>query len=302
MTTESSKLWADITSSLFKNIDNDFINSFRKPGGGANTRLAAWDPYDKSMRWYKFLLYNCANSKSLNFFDAYKKITNVSIGSPVSININGADINIDHFFAVEEALFILEHKNDIKSVVEIGAGFGRTCQALLCINPTIESYTIIDLPEILNLSRTYLKKAVPNFFDKIKFVENIQDIKNLNADLSINIDSFQEMIPATIDTYMEVVISNSKSFYCKNPTGKYLPSHVGLQQVKPEQLKDAYSLGYCRDVFDLFNQADLEISAKKYLAAYLPPSAGGASGAWKLVADQAMVMFPQYHHALYCRS
>ncbi len=226
----------------------------------------------------------------------------MNIGSPVSININSAYINIDHFFAVEEALFILEHKSEIKSVVEIGAGFGRTCQALMCIKPTIESYTIIDLPEVLNLSRAYLKKAIPEFFDKIKFVQCSSDLKNITADLAINIDSFQEMTPETIDSYMKDVISNCDAFYYKNPTGKYLPSNVGLQQVKPEQLKDVYSLGYCRDVFDLFDQATLDRAAKKYLVSYLPTSTDNASGVWQLIADQAMGMFPQYHHALYCRS
>jgi putative sugar O-methyltransferase len=303
MTIKSSNLWADITSSLFQNIDNDFINSFRKPGG-ANARLAAWDPYDKSMRYYKFLLYNSACAKNQTFFEAYKKIKNVNIGQPVSVNIGGCNINIDHLFAVEEVLFIQDTlKNEIKSVVEIGAGFGRTCQALLCIEPTIEIYTIIDLPEVLNLSKAYLRNAIPEFFHKIEFIDcNSDFFKDRAADLAINIDSFQEMMPATIDKYMKDVISNCHAFYSKNPTGKYSPSNVGLQNVKPEQLIDVYSLGYCREVFDLFNEAALDRAAKNYLAAYLPPSDFGALGTWRLVADQAMAMFPQYHHALYLRS
>lgn len=105
MTNEPSNLWNNITSTLFSNIDDDFVNSFRTPGG-ANARLAAWDPYDKSTRYYKFLLYNTARSKPSEFFEAYKKISNVNTGKPVSVNIDGCDINIDHQFAVEEALFI----------------------------------------------------------------------------------------------------------------------------------------------------------------------------------------------------
>ena len=71
--TKPSRLWANITSTLFSNVDDDFVNSFRI-SGGANARLAAWDPYDKSARYYKFLLYNTACSKGENFFEAYKKL------------------------------------------------------------------------------------------------------------------------------------------------------------------------------------------------------------------------------------
>ena len=148
MTTKPSNLWTNITSTQFQNIDDDFVNQFRIPGG-PNARLAAWDPYDKSMRYYKFLLYNSARGKNLEFFKAYKKIKNVNVGQPPSVNVGGCNINIDHLFAVEEALFIRGALySEIKSVVEIGAGFGRTCQALLGIEPAIQIYTIIDLPEI----------------------------------------------------------------------------------------------------------------------------------------------------------
>ena len=42
---------------------------FRRPGG-ANNRLAAWDPFDKTMRYFKFLLYTAAErqpERSLRF-------------------------------------------------------------------------------------------------------------------------------------------------------------------------------------------------------------------------------------------
>lgn len=46
---------------------------------------------------------------------------------------------------------------ELNHVLEIGAGFGRTAQALLKLCDGIESYTIIDLPEVLTLSREYFK-------------------------------------------------------------------------------------------------------------------------------------------------
>jgi hypothetical protein len=305
MTNEPSNLWNNITSTLFSNIDDDFINSFRSPGG-ANARLAAWDPYDKSTRYYKFLLFNTARSKNSEFFEAFKKIENVNLGKPVSVNIQSCDINIDHLFAVEEVLFILSalQKKDIKSVIEIGAGFGRTCQTLLSIVPSIETYKIIDLPEVLNLSKLYLEKTIPELIDKVEFIDCTSDFTiGSAADLAINIDSFQEMMPSTIDGYMKYVISNCRAFYCKNPIGKYLPSIVGLNNIKEEQLADVYALGYCRKVLDLFDEKALNEAARDYLIAYLPPPQQlSARVQWHLVADEAMVMFPYLHHALYRRS
>lgn len=302
MTTKISNLWSDITLNLFQNIDQQFVSSFREPGG-PNSRLAAWDPYDKSMRYYKFLLYNIAHGKPKNFFDAYKKIKNVNIGQPIAINVRGCDINIDHLFAVEEVLFIGSHvKGEIKSIVEIGAGFGRTCQAFLSIEPGLDSYTIIDLPHVLNLSRLYLKNAIPEFYDKVNFIDCMADPIGIeDIDLVINIDSFQEMAPSTIDWYMQDIVSKSKAFYCKNPTGKYLPETVGLKNINHEQLKDVYSLGYRREVIDLFDESDLNNAAQKYLQAYLPPHSKDG-GTWSLVADEAMQMFPYLHNALYCKS
>ena len=283
--TKQSSLWADITSTQFQNIDDDFVNSFRLPVG-PNTRLAAWGPYDESMRYYKFLLFNIAKEKNSTFFEEYKKLK-VNIGQPVSVNVGGCSINIDHLFAVEEGLFILsQFKSEIKSVVEIGAGFGRTCQALLCLEPEIEIYTSIDLPEVLNLSKLYLKKAIPELIDKVEFIDYRSGLfKERVADLAINIDSFQEMSPETIDEYMEDVISNCNAFYCKNPIGKYSPDTVGLKNIKQEQLTDVYALGYCREILDLFDEKALEKAAQNYLEVYCPPllfrqTSQSGSGDW----------------------
>ncbi len=93
MTTKPSNLWTNITSTQFQNIDDDFVNSFRIPGG-PNARLAAWDPYDKSMKYYAFLLYSTARGKNFEFFKAYSKIKNVNIG-------HSSKIVVDHMPQIE---------------------------------------------------------------------------------------------------------------------------------------------------------------------------------------------------------
>ncbi len=298
MTRKSSELWTSITSSLFSKIDDTFLEDFRAPGG-ANSRLAAWDPLDKSMRYYKFLLFNVAYHKPDDFFDAYRKLGNTGTGNPVTISIADCKIDIDYLFAVEEFMFLRQHINlhEIKKVVEIGAGFGRTCHTLMRLVDSVEEYTIVDLPEVLKLSQAYLKLVAPDCFDRITFIENndIDAWSALQSDLAINIDSFQEMPPEVIDEYVSKVISASTSFYCKNPTGKYKPECVGLPALTAAELLDVYSLGYCQKVFDLFDESELSAAREIYLRAYKP------SRNWKLVADEPMSMIPYTHHVLYVR-
>ena len=295
MTSDRSDLWQQITSNLFSKIDEKFILSFRAPGG-ANNRLAAWNPYEKSMRHYKLLLFNVARNKSPAFFRFYCKLKNTQIGNPVIVKVNSCTIDVDYLSSTEEFLFLSKHSDikAIRNIVEIGAGFGRTCHAFLTFLETVESYTIIDLPELLMLSKMFLKQAVPEHYHKIRFIENIdeQSIINLSTDLVINIDSFQEMHVEVIDLYMKNVISSSKWFYSKNPIGKYLPKIMGFPELSPEQLQDVYSLGYSQNIYDLFDEDALISGRMQHCLDYLP------SG-WKIAADSPAELFPYFHHVLY---
>lgn len=298
MTTKSSQLWADITASLFSQIDDEFLSTFRAPGG-ANRRLAAWDPFDKSMRYYKFLLFNIARRKPREFFDAYRRVGNTGTGSPVTVAVADCQVDIDYLFAVEEFLFLRDHLDlsAVSKIVEVGAGFGRTCHAILSLADSIREYTIVDLPEVLKLSQAYLRRAAPDRFDRVRFIANddVAAWRGVRSDLVINIDSFQEMPPDVIDEYMDGIVSGASAFYCKNPIGKYEPQCVGLPELSADQLLDVYSLGYSRTILDLFDERDLAAARDTYLSAYRPKA--GAN--WQLVADEPMNMFPYVHHALY---
>ena len=60
----------------------------------------------------------------------------------------------------------------------------------------------------------------------------------------------------------------------------------------PARFHDVFSLGYCRDVVDLFDDESLKVARGAYLKAYRP-----ARG--RLLADKPMSLFPYLHHALY---
>ena len=297
MTIEVSKLWKTLCADVFASTDEDFLQSFRKPGG-PNSRLAAWDPLDPTMRYFKLLLYTAAERQPDRFFALYRKLGDVDIGSPISVRVRSCDINIDHFLAVDEFLFVESaiELECVRSVVEVGAGFGRTCHALLALaGERIESYCIVDLPAILELSRLALKRLVPDQFDKIRFVDASTESNwnGLRSDLVINIDSFQEMPPATIDKYMSNLVSGGRFFYVKNPIGKYDPQSIGLPLLSPEIMQDVFSLGYCRRVIDIFNDEALAQARQLYAQAYRPGED------WVLVTDKPLQLFPYYQHALF---
>lgn len=294
-----SSLWEELSASLFSNIDRAFLERFRAPGG-ANRRLAAWDPCDPTMRYFKFLLYGLAERQPPEFFEAYRRLRNTETGAPVTVSLRDCRVDVDYFLAVEEYLFLRRHAplESVRTVVEIGAGFGRTCHALLSLVEGIESYAIVDLPAVLKLSRNYLREVAPKLLSRVRFIENRDAAawRALRPDLTINIDSFQEMPPAAIDQYMSGLVAKGSWFYNKNPIAKYRPECVVIRTPTAAEMRDVYSLGRCRDVIDIFDERALAAAAKRYVDAYRP-----ARG-WKLAADEPTALFPYLRHALYGRS
>lgn len=300
---KTSKLWDSLAKDKFANIDESFLANFREPGN-ANNRLAAWDPFDRSMRYFKFLLFHQIQAKDSSFFSNYAKIGLTSLGNPTTLNApSGEAINLDHFFFIEEFTFLNANLNfdKIDNVVEIGAGFGRTAQALIKLVGNIKRYTIIDIPEVLSLSHSYLEKVFSkDEFAKLDFVNALllpKDIHDLQSvDLVINIDSFQEMPKETIRFYFERIVSKARFFYSKNAIGKYRPESVGLYDVNEQQLLDVFSLGLSTDVIDIFSERELVRARQKHVEQYRP------SKQYTIIAQEPLGIFPYYQNVLYERS
>lgn len=291
---EVSKLWAELAGSLFSNIDDNFLASFRAPGG-ANNRLGTWDAFDKTARYFKTLLFNATIDKPAPFFDAYRKAGNVTVGDPMFVTVHGCKINIDYYMAVDEYLFLMSAIDLLRvgHIVEIGAGFGRTAHTMLLL-AAADRYTIVDIPEVLALSRAYLARVLPpSELQKLEFLEaqGSQWI-GLRSDLVINIDSFQEMPVKTIRSYIDNVIAHSRYFYCKNPIAKYSPASIGLS-VENTRTLDVFSLGLCQDVIDIFDDADLQRARRTYLEKYSP----GLN--WSVASERPLDIFPYMHHAVF---
>jgi len=297
---KTSKLWDSLSQEMFAKIDESFLQNFREPGN-ANNRLAAWDPFDKSMRYYKFLLFQQMMLKDKQFFANYAKIGSTSLGNPITLTSPWGDqVNLDHFFSVEEFTFLAANLNvdHIRQVVEIGAGFGRTAQALIKLMGNISGYTIVDIPEVLSLSHAYLQNVLTEAeFAKLNFVNALTLSKGhedfSDIDLVINIDSFQEMPQETVSYYLDEVVSHAKFFYSKNAVGKYRPESVGLYHVDESHLLDVFSLGLSTDVIDIFSEPELLKARLKHIEQYRPTQS------FILLAQEPLGIFPYYLNVLY---
>ena len=285
-------MWEDNVNNFFSNLDESFITNFRELGK-ANGKMTAWNANESSTRWFKFLLFNRVREKNDTFFQNYNLLGNTSLGNPIFIKYKQIEINLDYLLGIEEFTFINKNLNfkEVKNVIEIGAGFGRTSHVLLKLVDSIDSYIIIDLPELIDISKKYLKSVLSDdLFSKISFYSNLDSrIEKLNSDLVLNINSFQEMSIDVIDYYMFNVIKKSKYFFSRNAIGKYESSSVNIDRTN---LSDALDLGYCKEVIDIFNSDELSIQIERYLKKYKPFED------WSIISSE-YDFFPYYYNVLY---
>ena len=185
-----------------------------------------------------------------------------------------------------------------KIVLEIGAGFGRLAHSIIHNFTNIDRYIIIDLDEVIELSKLYLSKVLnKKEFSKIKFISNnnIKSLKGQNIDISINIDSFQEIEEMIVFDYLEFISQNSNYFYTKNAIGKYHPDLVDIQLKNKVQIESALNMGLCRDIIDIFDSNSIQNARSIYLSKYCPKN-------FKLSKEDACFgQFLYYYSALYER-
>jgi len=96
----------------------------------------------------------------------------------------------------------------LADIVEIGGGYGGQCMTIKSyIN--VKSYTIIDLPEVLALTKKYLERQ--NVTD-VTFIE-CDNVESKEYDLCISNYAFTEIDREYQDLYAEKIIKNSKHGY-----------------------------------------------------------------------------------------
>ena len=178
-------------------------------------------------------LKNLQDKTYLGYDTPYISLNNLKITTDKLVSLLDFD-KIDRAFNL----------NNIKSILEIGAGSGRTSEAILSIKNNI-SYVICDIPPAIYVSFKKLKLAYPD--KAIEYLVDIQNKDELNKkikkndisfiyphqmeliskdafDLTIAIDCFHEMDKKTIAHYFKNINNFSKNFYFsiwENSKGNY---------------------------------------------------------------------------------
>lgn len=138
---------------------------------------------------------------------------NDSIGNSTKYNYNYfGEISPSTIRYIKNSIDILRNfdTGKIKTVVEIGGGYGGLCKVLHDFIH-LKSYTIIDLKEPLLLSKKYLN----SFGVGVKTVspEDSLEFKGNAIDLLISNYAFSEVSRELQQSYIDKVISKSKNFY-----------------------------------------------------------------------------------------
>ena len=219
--TGASALWRLIEQTSVTKTSVQDLSDLKS--SAVNFKLALWNPRTNGVRYLKTLTYSLCASMSPENWRRLSLIHNRHIGRPWSVTYNGQAVCLDYLQAVFELEFMERHVNlEDATVVEIGAGYGRTCHAVLA-NHVVRRYDIVDLPNCLELAGRYLREVLPRAsFDCLRFVA-ADEFAFLGADqytLAINIDSFAEMDADVVRRYLEFVRTHSDALYVKNPVGK----------------------------------------------------------------------------------
>ena len=238
--------------------------------------FANWSPYKRGLSFHNYLIYNFIKLfPEKKIINLHKKLKNTSLGNPPGIIFKKRFITIDDCWTLEELIFLEKIIKKDFTILEIGAGYGRTAHGILNTFK-IGKYFIIDLNTNLQLAKRYLKKVLnKKNFDKIVFIPfekfNFNQVvfKNLlekhnkfkennTVDLSINIDSFGEMKPKLIYQYLDFLKNVSKNFYFKNTVAKYMPrdliNHLSKSNKPP---KYNMELNFQKKIINVFDDSQI---------------------------------------------
>ena len=181
------------------------------------------------------LLYNCVIENGGG--DLIDVVSEIPAGNPPYLEVNGQLITQDNLNSILEYMSINEGFSFGKpsTVLEVGAGSGRTAYALSRISSTIK-YIICDIPPALFIAQKYLRNAFPDKkvfyfrqFEEVEEVEQVFDVADIvflmpdqlkllpskSIDLMLAIDCLHEMTVAEVQRYFNHADRLADYFYFK---------------------------------------------------------------------------------------
>jgi putative sugar O-methyltransferase len=204
--------------------------------------------YQESFFYNNLLILLLQNLKKKGGFELLKDLNDnayLGYGDPY-LTADGINVTHDKVNSIFDFINISDMPNFNKknqSVLEIGAGSGRTSEALMTLNTNIKKYVICDIPPSNYISYKRLKRAFPDkninlLFDysgaddltkaieesdiSYIFPHQLQYINNNFFDTSIAINCLHEMNSKNLNYYFNNIDRLSKYFYFTIWTEIYL--------------------------------------------------------------------------------
>ena len=274
--------------------DTETLAGFRS--GDANFKLTLWDPHANGVRYLKALLYSVSGRLSPLDRERLRHIRNRNIGNPITVRHEGDEIDMDYLRAVQEVGFLADRVQlGGARIVEIGAGYGRTCHALIA-NYDVAEYHIVEQEGSLRLARAYLRAVLePAQFAKVSFHTAADAAKAFphDVDLAINIDSFACMEPETVRGYLKLIGERSRAFYVNGPVGKYLDKALDDHSQGADQVATALRSGLLTEVIDIFDSEAVHKQSRQFVSVYK------LGDRWECAAETGTPVWSHYWQALY---
>ena len=180
------------------------------------------------------LFYNLKKTNSFQHLSKLSDKTYLGFDDP-HIKIDNINVTIDKIISLldYEKINKAFHIKKLNKILEIGAGSGRACEAILSIEKHLK-YIICDIAPAIYISYNRLKLAFPNkkisllidINNKIELEEKIENsdiafifphqLEMLNensVDLTLAIDCMHEMDKSTIQYYFKLFSHLTKNFY-----------------------------------------------------------------------------------------
>jgi hypothetical protein len=135
-------------------------------------------------------------------------------GNPLVVKYRGRVVSYDLAMSLCEYFSIAERVdfNSIKTITEIGAGYGRMAFIVKKLHPHI-TYRLVDFRQTLDLQKRYLEKVIG--LDGLEFIE-ANEIHG-KSDLIIAVDCLNEFQDEEINKYFEFIENNTNYFYVSSP-------------------------------------------------------------------------------------
>lgn len=187
----------------------------------------------------------------LKYVDRIEKLDRLNrvepplVGSPPYVDVNGTRVTQDGLNAFIDYWHLsrVVCLENVRSVLEVGAGMGRHAFTLLKFHPDIK-YIIVDIPPALYISQTYLQRCFPEkkafkfrpfaHFEEISeefskadicFItpDQLHYIPDQSIDLFMAIDCLHEMKKSQVQYYFDSAHRLARYFYYKNWTTTIIP-------------------------------------------------------------------------------